>query len=402
MIHMTLCSDKINYIIGWFKTIDNMRQITPLKPFEQIVIDFFSDLSKRLLKTGKEFSDVATFAFWCRKASLQSMKERCGDLSGRLGNGMVFHSTPSNVPVNFAFSFAAGLLAGNANVVRLPAKDFPQVGIICDAVRSLLDGRYKTLAPYICFIKYAHIKEITDCLSQMCDSRVVWGGDATIVEMRKSPLQPRTSEINFADRHSICLIDSDEYVKFSDEKKDQVTLGFYNDTYLSDQNACTSPRLVVWLGSQTADAQEQFWNRLERLVGDKYELQPVQAIGKLHAFCKFAALEGDGYLEKNLDNRLWRMKLSTLTDHIMDFKYNSGFFFEYEASDIREIFAVCDKKCQTLSYIGCDKEYLYNMILSMRPRGVDRIVPVGKTMDFSLIWDGYDLIRSLSRKIEII
>ena len=31
--------------------------------------------------------------------------------------------------------------------------------------------------------------------------------------------------------------------------------------------------------------------------------------------------------------------------------------------------------------------------------GVDRIVPVGHTMDFALTWDGYDLIQTLSRKI---
>ena len=29
--------------------------------------------------------------------------------------------------------------------------------------------------------------------------------------------------------------------------------------------------------------------------------------------------------------------------------------------------------------------------------GVDRIAPVGHTMDFALTWDGYDLIRTLSR-----
>lgn len=37
-----------------------------------------------------------------------------------------------------------------------------------------------------------------------------------------------------------------------------------------------------------------------------------------------------------------------------------------------------------------------------RPHGVDRVVPMGKSMDFNLVWDGYDLIRSLSRKISVI
>ena len=34
-------------------------------------------------------------------------------------------------------------------------------------------------------------------------------------------------------------------------------------------------------------------------------------------------------------------------------------------------------------------------------RGIDRIAPVGHTMDFALTWDGCDLIRTLSRQISI-
>ena len=46
-----------------------------------------------------------------------------------------------------------------------------------------------------------------------------------------------------------------------------------------------------------------------------------------------------------------------------------------------------------------DKPELKDFIMSNRPKGIDRIVPLGKTLNFSLIWDGYDLIYSMSRKI---
>lgn len=42
------------------------------------------------------------------------------------GRGVAFHIAPSNVAVNFAFSLAAGLLTGNANIVRLSSKPFPR------------------------------------------------------------------------------------------------------------------------------------------------------------------------------------------------------------------------------------------------------------------------------------
>ena len=72
-----------------------------------------------------------------RQAVLSYAKEY-KDAAKRLGRGIVFHIAPSNVPVNFAFSLAAGLLAGNKNIVRIPSKDFPQVRIICTEINNLL------------------------------------------------------------------------------------------------------------------------------------------------------------------------------------------------------------------------------------------------------------------------
>lgn len=58
-----------------------------------------------------------------------------------------------------------------------------------------------------------------------------------------------------------------------------------------------------------------------------------------------------------------------------------------------------DEKYQTLGYYGCDKEALRSFVVSYGLRGIDRIVPLGHTADFSLVWDGRDLIRELSREI---
>jgi hypothetical protein len=34
-------------------------------------------------------------------------------------------------------------------------------------------------------------------------------------------------------------------------------------------------------------------------------------------------------------------------------------------------------------------------------RGIDRVVPVGQALDMDIVWDGYDIIGSLSRLITI-
>ena len=34
-------------------------------------------------------------------------------------------------------------------------------------------------------------------------------------------------------------------------------------------------------------------------------------------------------------------------------------------------------------------------------RGIDRVVKIGKTMEFGFIWDGYDLRERLTREIAV-
>ena len=303
------------------------------------------------------------------------------------------------MPVNFAFSFAAGLLAGNANIVRIPAKNFEQVNIICNAINKLLADKHTGMKPYICMVKYPPVTAVSDIFSKICDSRVVWGGDNTIKELRQSPLKSRANEINFADRHSIAVINADEYLNATN--KDAITQNFYNDTYFSDQNACTAPRVVIWLGKDKDRAKRIFWEKIHCKAKSEYKLAPVQSVGKLSAFCRVAS-QKDVKLVKSEDEFVTRITLNSLDDDIMDFKYNSGFFFEYDADDLKDILPIATERCQTLTYFGLTNEELRSFMTTFAPHGIDRAVPMGKSMDFTLVWDGYDLIRSLSRKITVI
>lgn len=281
--------------------------------------------------------------------------------------------------------------------MRIPSKDFPQVRMINHAINNALK-EHVHLSPYIVLAKYGHDKVINDLFSSIADVRIVWGGDRTIDELRKSPLKPRASEITFADRFSLAVIDSDEYMKISDKKR--TANDFYNDTYLTDQNACTSPRVIVWTGSKIQDAKKMFWSELHNLVVQKYKIQGVQAVNKLTSGYLLAA-SMDGVNKENMpDNLIVRMNVKELSQDIMDLKDNSGYFFEYECKDIMEIKELCNQTaCQTVSYIG-EKEMLLPLVAS-GIKGIDRIVPVGKTMDFDFIWDGYNLFERMTRVVAI-
>ncbi len=392
--------NKVTYLVGDSTKICNMINVPALRPFSDEVLDFLADVSGSILSDAeaKTFPDVITFGFWIRRASLSNLKKMHIKEDGRFrsGRGIVFHIAPSNVPVNYAYSLVSGLLTGNANIVRVPSKDFKQVKIINAAIDSALKI-HKGISSYIALVRYERDEKINNLFSAICSTRVVWGGDATINELRKSPLAPRAAEITFADRYSLAVIDSDSYLAIEDKKR--IAEKFYNDTYLTDQNACTSPRIVVWVGKNIQAAKALFWSNLYKEIQQKYKLQPICAINKLTS-AYMSAVANEVKIEDRDDNTLMRISVKSCSSDIMDYKDNSGFFYEYECSDILDIRDLCDDtKCQTIGYIG-DKGMFDGLLLS-GIKGVDRVVPIGKTMDFDLIWDGYDLTERLTRIIVV-
>jgi hypothetical protein len=60
-----------------------------------------------------------------------------------------------------------------------------------------------------------------------------------------------------------------------------------------------------------------------------------------------------------------------------------------------------NNKYQTLTYYGVDKSTLLSFVIDNRLSGIDRIVPVGSALNISVVWDGYDVIGTLSRIIDV-
>ena len=78
-------------------------------------------------------------------------------------------------------------------------------------------------------------------------------------------------------------------------------------------------------------------------------------------------------------------------------------FIESAAADVDALLPLLrHRRCQTIAYFGIPPEKLALLICKAGTRGGDRIVPIGHTLDFSLTWDGHDVIRALSRKIGLL
>jgi hypothetical protein len=401
VIHMNLNKNNqdIEYLVG-----NSSIKVIPQEPYNSLSCEFLNDLSISLRnhRQIREFPDVMAFAFWCRNSNINKLRKEFKDNKNRLGLGMVFHIAPSNVPVNFAFSFVFGLLSGNTNIVRVPSKLFSQVYIICNEINKILENKkYSVIKAMTSFIKYERSDEITGSYSENCNARIIWGGDSTIRNIRKLPIPPRCIDIAFADRFSLSIISSDSIMNINDFELERLTEGFYNDTYLMDQNACSSPHLLIWIGANKEKAQNKFWDSLYHKVKEEYELSPVSAVDKYTLLCE-NSIELDNIEEfKKFDNLLYILKVNKLIDNIDKYHGKFGHFFEYDTDDINELSSIVNNKYQTLTYYGVDKSELTEVILNNSLLGIDRIVPIGQAMDMTVIWDGYDIVKNLSRIIDV-
>ena len=378
-------------------TLSNVNN-TPLRPFEPMVLDCLGEIATAILQSpvGRQFPDLTAFAFYIRRANLQKLALNLNPDEIRTGRGLCFHIAPANIPVNFAFTWVFSLLAGNANVVRLPSKDFPQVDALLAIISTVLD-KYPELKARNAFVKYPRTdNETTAAYCQMADCRMIWGGDRTIASIKALPTMPRCVDICFADRYSVALIDADAVMSADEAQMARLAEGFYNDTYLMDQNACSSPQVILW-EHDSLEAREKFWEAVETLARKKYVLQDAVAVDKYTFFCEESVGNENikSFIHKG--NLLYRVELMTLSPDIVSHRGKAGFFFEYALGSRQELFSVITEKFQTITQFGIDATELAQQIAAAHLRGVDRVVPIGKAMDIGVLWDGHDLIRELSR-----
>lgn len=377
------------------------------QPYDPVLCDFSDTLSKTLrsLKETKKYPDILTFAFWCRRANIKRLKRNFNSSEKRLGLGLIFHITPSNVPVNFAYSFIFGLLSGNANVVRVPSTEYKQTEIIVSAIKKVLkDNKFKEIKNMNSFIKYEKDDEITSYFSSFCDGRIIWGGDQTVLSVRKIPVPVKAIEISFPDRYSFCLINLKSFSQLDKANVKKLAQNFYNDTFLMDQNACSSPHLVIWLGNMKhpEELKSLFWSVLEKIVRQQYELPAIKVVDKYSKLLSDVMSAKDVETKfKNYGNFIYRMKLNSIPVHIDELKGKYGFFYEAQIKSMEHMTNFINSKYQTLTYLGFQKEELEDFVIKNRLSGIDRIVPVGQALDIDIIWDGYDLAKSLSRIIDV-
>ena len=387
-------------------TSNKIIKIESNKAFNQLSYNFLSDLSKKLLITKyKKYPDIVSFAFWCRKVNLINYKKKFTDNKIRKGVGLVFHITPSNVPIAYAYSLAISLLLGNSNIIKISNNEFSEIKIINSIINKLINlKKYDNIKKTISIISYDnHNVNVTKEISIKSDARIIWGNDTTIDTIKQFPIKTRGVEISFADRYSMSILNADIIANISSQNLKTLVLNFYNDTYIMNQNACTSPHLIIWSGKKIINAKKIFWNALNVFLEEKYKLNYFDSVNKIYNLNK-KILD----YKKNIKS-ITRYSNNLYTVDLTDYQYNmhnlrgsNGFFFQLNDNNFKKLVKNITHKYQTLTYFGFTKEYLIkNLIEKINIKGIDRIVPVGKALEMNFLWDGYDLSKNLTRVIDV-
>lgn len=373
----------------------------PLPVFSEEALEFLNALSRVLLHqpAARAYPDVASLGFWCRKSNLQALANAYPEKAGRLGRGLCLHIAPGNVPINFAFSYVFGLLSGCSNLVRLPSRPYPQVELVCREIEKLLP-QYPEVENRTAFVRYSADNAVTAQLSARADARIIWGGDWTVSAIRSLPCRPRCVDVCFADRYSVALLNPEAIAQATEEELRTLAGQFYNDTYLMDQNACSSPQLVLWTSAHET-GRVRFWDALHQVARRQYRLQEAVSIDKYMQLMSDILRGTETAKVWRRENYLYGVELTDIPEDLTQLRGKAGYFYEYVLKDWSVLAARITEKFQTVTYYGVDAEAVRRWVLENHVRGIDRIVPVGNALDIGILWDGYDLVRTLSRVVDV-
>lgn len=381
--------------------IENLEINQPLSPFHEEVLEFTHALSKRLIRM-RHLPEVVALGYWLRKTNIQKMKLNWeGENKGKYqkARGTVFHIAPSNVDTIFVYSWMLSLLGGNRNIIRVSSKE--QSNELLNAILVELSlNEFESIANRTIICTYSHEEDMTERISEICHTRVIWGGDNTVKTIRRIPLNPMANELAFPDRFSLAVLSAKTVMTMNDNHLDELLEKFYNDVFWFDQMACSSPRLVVWSGDQAEDAKYRFWAAFEQKVKQKqYDIMAATQVLKYTTSLWMAA---DKKVEK-IDNRVYfsRIQLTNVSSEVRERHCGGGLFFEVSINTFKELADFVIDKDQTLAYFGFEQSELLDLIDHISSRGIDRIVPIGQALNFDGIWDGQSFLKSFTREVVI-
>lgn len=350
--------------------------------FSDDVINEITAFSTFLLKAQHSNAHSA-LGFWCRKSNILAMKSDFKSSAHSSPKGLIFHITPANVDTVYFYSLILSILCGNSNIVRISDRSGDEAYQLIDSLKLFLSQRPQSvLHALICIVSYpSSVEQLTRYFSELCDMRVIWGGDDAIAKINQQ--SPVTNQICFPDRFSIAVLHLESAAEIED-----AAIRFTRDYVPFSQQACSSIKAVLW-HKTSKSLQALFWQSLKDKVQHSDEafsqtaqynrLYNFQRLLLMHQF----SVENTYKSVAGLICEAAPFDLAILADHKGD-----GLLLSF---DMGNFDFTTHAKLQTVSCFGLttsELEKLSSLAL--------RITPLGSALAFNYLWDGENLLMAFS------
>jgi hypothetical protein len=350
---------------------------------------------------------LITFGYFIRPSNIE------GYLSGRqssknfiaTGVGTAIHVAPSNIPINFAFSWLFGFIAGCKNLVRLPSSHSEQIKLFVEAFEKISSlPEFAEIRKTNYFFHSDRESKVLDTLVPLVEALLVWGGDSTVEYFRDLVRSPDIRQLFFPSRQSSLILNSQEVLSILESQNSKVFLrNCYNDTFLTDCNACSSPSKVFFVGDESdcTKASSLFFSKLNEYVLSSNRSIPIVA----------RMMDSLGSLESAPD---WgQSKAHGLSIREFRFNYEQaslkrplrfGAFLVRNLSSVSEVTGHLSPQEQTIIHGGFTDVEVSNLGLRLSLKGTNatRLVPLGSALDMGFFWEGRDKPASLVKYLEVV
>lgn len=378
------------------------------EPFSARRCEIVGALSARFLNDPWLRRDPASVAvgYWMRPAAVSALaaaferRQAADPARVRVPVGRVFHVAPSNVDTLFVYSWVLSYLCGNANVVRVSQDPTEAVQAMLRVISGVA-AEHPELSASNRFVTYQHDDQVTAAFSEWCTHRILWGGNETIAALRPLPLNPHASERVFGSKFSYAVVDLERYLAAKPDERGRLAAAFFNDLFWFDQMACSSPHIVFWVGGERGwqGAIGQFEDRLQAEVERRGYLP--SASNSVHRLVHAFGVAADADVRVGLEHPGF-VGIRVLDARTLDKRICGGGLIRHARLDrLAELEPFASDGDQTVTYFGFDREALTGLAARIGARGVDRIVPIGEALSFDVVWDGFDLIDDLTRRVTV-
>jgi Acyl-CoA reductase (LuxC) len=375
-------------------------------PFSTDLVDLTARISAQILKNPitRAVPQYVALGYWMRAAGVKRLVDAAlaavPEDEVVAPRGLALHLPPVNVDTIFVYSWTLSLLAGNSNVVRLPASVSRETEALLEIITDALGDA--SVGARQLFCTYPYGGDLEQRISRFFDLRIIWGGDAKVDAVSRIPIRPDGLSIGFPDRQSLALISLSSYADASAEKRAQLAVQLFNDAYWFDQMGCSSPRLLAWVGTGAGweDLSRDLYCRLQSVIERKsYQVEPAVAVSKLVRTYDLLA-GGTAHRGVRYSNEL---QVVGVADPLRALQQGEGggFFSECRLDALADLRTLVTRKLQTITHFGFDTDELIGLARLIAGYGAYRIVPVGQALNFDDVWDGVPLLSHMTRRIVV-